>query len=253
MHECGTRGMQSSSSYVALIRLSLTVPQLTGPTVNFCSINKPTSSFDESKISDIERTGLKRWEEWKTTGTAYAMEHATKPATIGFVLRSNPLALLAWIGEKFLDWTDQDPSTQTILEFTTLYWLTKCTSTNLWSYRHVSPPLAFPSIPYFLHSPHLLTQASQSPMFAKPPPAPTSQSYGAGAKGHDHPDYYISKPFGYSYFPKELIPIPVEWAKTSGNLVWSRIHDEGGHFAALECPELLLEDVESFVGEVWKR
>jgi microsomal epoxide hydrolase len=91
---------------------------------------------------------------------------------------------------------------------------------------------------------------------AKPPSSPaasSTQSYGATAKGHDHPDYYMSKPFGYSYFPKELIPIPIEWVRTSGNLVWDRVHDRGGHFAALECPELLLEDVESFIGEIWVR
>jgi microsomal epoxide hydrolase len=83
--------------------------------------------------------------------------------------------------------------------------------------------------------------------------ASPSQSYGPNAKGHEHPDYHIHVPFGYSYFPKELIPIPVEWVKTTGNLVWSRIHDRGGHFAALECPKELLEDIESFVAEVWKR
>jgi microsomal epoxide hydrolase len=110
-------------------------------TVNFCSISKPYSDVDEDKISDVEKAGVKRWEAWKATGSAYAMEHATKPATIGFVLRSNPLALLAWIGEKFLDWTDEDPSIHTILEFASLYWLSGCTSTNLWSYRHVSLPV----------------------------------------------------------------------------------------------------------------
>jgi microsomal epoxide hydrolase len=34
--------------------------------------------------------------------------------------------------------------------------------------------------------------------------------------------------------------------KLTGNLVWSKIHDRGGHFAALEEPELLLEDVITF-------
>jgi hypothetical protein len=50
------------------------------------------------------------------------------------------------IGEKFLDWTDVDPSIDTILEAVTLYWLTQCAHTNLWSYRHVST--ATPLDPY---------------------------------------------------------------------------------------------------------
>jgi microsomal epoxide hydrolase len=64
--------------------------------VNFASISQPESCKDTSTLSEVEQQGLKRWEQWKQTGTAYAMEHATKPSTIGFVLRSNPLATLAW-------------------------------------------------------------------------------------------------------------------------------------------------------------
>jgi microsomal epoxide hydrolase len=48
------------------------------------------------EMSKIEEEGVERWKKWRATGTAYAMEHATRPATIGFVLSSNPVALLAW-------------------------------------------------------------------------------------------------------------------------------------------------------------
>lgn len=69
----------------------------------------------------------------------------------------------------------------------------------------------------------------------------------------DDPKYHITKPFGYSYYPKELIPIPVEWVATTGHLVWSKIHDRGGHFAALEQPQEFMEDLEAFVDHVWER
>ena len=71
------------------------------------------------------------------TGMAYAQEHGTRPATIGLVLSSSPIALLAWIGEKFLAWTDQDPSIDTILKSVTLYWLTDTFPSSIYSYRHV--------------------------------------------------------------------------------------------------------------------
>lgn len=35
---------------------------------------------------------------------------------------------------------------------------------------------------------------------------------------------YIDKPFGYSYFPNELIPAPKSWAAATGNLVFFREH-----------------------------
>jgi pimeloyl-ACP methyl ester carboxylesterase len=51
---------------------------------------------DESKLSDLEKTAVKSGNAWRQTGSAYAQEHATRPSTIGSVLSSNPLALLAW-------------------------------------------------------------------------------------------------------------------------------------------------------------
>ncbi|KAL9620026.1 MAG: hypothetical protein Q9160_005404 [Pyrenula sp. 1 TL-2023] len=105
--------------------------------LNFCPISRPTSAVNDSALSEIEQEGLERWESWKATGTAYALEHATKPGTIGFVLSSSPLALLSWIGEKFLDWTDTPLPLHTILEASSLYWLSKCAHSSLWSYRHV--------------------------------------------------------------------------------------------------------------------
>ena len=57
---------------------------------------------------------------------------------------------------------------------------------------------------------------------------------------------------GYSWFPKEIAPMPKAWVATTGNLVWYKQHDSGGHFAALEKPELLLHDIEEFAAAVWK-
>ena len=42
---------------------------------------------------------------------------------------------------------------------------------------------------------------------------------------HSHPDYYCKKPIGYSYFPFELGPVPLAWAKTTGDVVWHRAHE----------------------------
>lgn len=58
---------------------------------------------------------------------------------------------------------------------------------------------------------------------------------------------YVSKPSGYSFFPQELMPIPISWAKTACNMVSTVAHDSGGHFAALEKPHELLADVEEYI------
>lgn len=50
---------------------------------------------------------------------------------------------------------------------------------------------------------------------------------------HPDPEYYIKKPLGYSWHHKELAPVPKAWVEKTGNLVWYRAHNEGGHFAAM--------------------
>lgn len=56
----------------------------------------PPKNKDELHLEDIEREALPRGAEFRSTGFAYALEHGTKTATIGLVLSSSPIALLAW-------------------------------------------------------------------------------------------------------------------------------------------------------------
>lgn len=52
--------------------------------------------LDESKLTEIEKKAVESASRWQETGSAYAQEHGTRPSTIGSVLSSSPLALLAW-------------------------------------------------------------------------------------------------------------------------------------------------------------
>jgi microsomal epoxide hydrolase len=51
---------------------------------------------DESKLSTMEKESWDRTKKFRELGTAYAQEHGTRSSTIGHVLSSSPLALLAW-------------------------------------------------------------------------------------------------------------------------------------------------------------
>lgn len=70
---------------------------------------------------------------------------------------------------------------------------------------------------------------------------------------HAEPENYVSKFFGFSWFLRELAPVLKAWVAATGDLVWYRQHSSGGHFAAMERPDALLEDVEDSVGKVWKK
>ncbi|KAF7592106.1 hypothetical protein BBP40_000712 [Aspergillus hancockii] len=180
--------------------------------LNACFIKKP-DNVPESAITEVEKSNLARAEWFSTFGMGYNVEHGTRPSTIGNVIATNPLALLAWVGEKFLDWPDGPLPLDVILEAVSLYWFTETFSRSIYTYREGFPP------------PKIM-------------PA-------------QDPRWYIHKPFGFSYFPMELLPVPRAWVETTGNLVFHREHEKGGHFAALERPQELLNDVLAFIDQVW--
>jgi microsomal epoxide hydrolase len=146
--------------------------------VNFGIMPQPLG-VDESSYTELEKQGIKRGEEFKDTGSAYALLHATRPSTIAFSLSASPLALLPWLAEKFLTWSDPSspPSLDLILQETTLYWFTDTFSTSIYPYRQ-------------LFTPGLI-----------------------GA--HENPRWKIpkGKGFGFSWFPFEIAPVPKAWVE----------------------------------------
>jgi len=66
-----------------------------GMHLNFCKMSAPKSEPREAP-TEAEKKGLERAKDFDSFGSAYAREHGTRPATIGVVLSSSPIALLAW-------------------------------------------------------------------------------------------------------------------------------------------------------------
>ncbi|KAJ5565973.1 hypothetical protein N7535_007611, partial [Penicillium sp. DV-2018c] len=180
--------------------------------VNVVFMGKP-DGMTEEHLNAYELQGIEKAKRFASTGCGYAFEHGTRPSTIGHVLSTSPMALLAWIGEKFLEWVDDPLPSEDILESITLYWLTETFPRAIYIYRQNYPP----------------------------PPIPVAND----------PRWYIHKPFGFSSFPAELTRLPRSWIETTGDLVFWEEHEKGGHFAALERPEELKGDLVKFVDQVW--
>ncbi|KAF1972151.1 alpha/beta-hydrolase [Bimuria novae-zelandiae CBS 107.79] len=184
---------------------------------NYAQMPRPDSVKDD-EVDAFEKEGVERGERFMSSGTAYGMVQGTRPGTLAAVLAASPLALLTWIGEKYLAWAD--PRTpiplEHILTTACLYWFSGASATTLYPYRE-----------------DYVTKK--------------------GKKGylHGQEELYVDKPVGYSYFPKELVPVPRKWVETTGRVVWCRGHGVGGHFPGLEVPGALLGDLEEFLGEVW--
>ncbi|KAG8722411.1 hypothetical protein FRC09_006306 [Ceratobasidium sp. 395] len=165
--------------------------------------------------SEKELQGLQRREDFVTTGNAYMKLQGTKPQTLAVALSDSPVGLLAWIGEKLYAWTDNYPWTPE----------------------------------------ELITWTMLKPRNSSIGPAGGLRFYkenhavrrGDRDGPHAHLEFgWSSTPFAFSAFPKEVAPIPLEWAGLRQNLVYAKKHDKGGHFAAWEVPELLSDDIRQF-------
>jgi len=119
--------------------LAANYPSCKGMHLNMIGIPPPTN-HENLPVDDLEKRAMSKGEDFSNTGTAYALEHGQRTATIGLALSSSPLALLSWIGEKFLEWTDEDPPIEKILESVTLYWLTETFPRCIYPYRGVGSP-----------------------------------------------------------------------------------------------------------------
>lgn len=162
-------------------------------------------------VTAEEQSFLDRAAAWTAAEGAYAHMHATKPQTLAYGLNDSPVALAAWIVEKFRAWSDcggdmeRAFSLDTLLTDISLYWFSGTVDATVRVYKEnrLSP----------LH-------------------------FGAGER--------VEPPLGVAHFPRELPTPPRSWVERCYNVVrWSEM-PRGGHFAAAEEPELFVEDVRAF-------
>ncbi|KKY25269.1 putative protease s8 tripeptidyl peptidase [Phaeomoniella chlamydospora] len=179
--------------------------------------------------STYEEHGRDRTEWFDTEGMAYNKLHSTKPQTISYALSDSPVSLLAWIYEKLRDWTDNYPWTpEEILTWISIYWFS------------TAGPAASVRIYY---------EATHSGVKLREPP-PSSPASSKWILGEPRLREYIPHvKLGVAHFPREINLVPKTWAATLGPVVLQSEHLEGGHFAAWEHPEKLVEDLRKMFGK----
>ncbi|XP_027010160.1 epoxide hydrolase 1 [Tachysurus fulvidraco] len=151
--------------------------------------------------------------------TGYMHIQATKPDTAGRGLNDSPVGLMAYILEKFSTWTD--------LEFTNLEdgglqmkFSLDDLLTNVmiyWTTNSIIPSMRF-----------------------------YKENLGKGLQPHNKIPVLV--PTGLAIFPNELVHTPELWARQKYHkLVSYTLMPRGGHFAAMEEPELMAQDIQKFV------
>lgn len=163
-----------------------------------------------------EKAGLERTEWFGRDGYGYNKLQSTKPQTIGTALADSPVALLAWIYEKLHDWTDSYPwSDDEILTWVSLYWFS------------TAGPEA--SVRIYYEGFH-------------------AESVG-GIPYADLMSYIPRVQLGIAHLPREIETVPNTWAATLGPVVLQSEHSSGGHFAAWEVPQAIVQDLRAMFGK----
>ncbi len=165
-----------------------------------------------------ERKYLEEIQQWQREKGAYAMIQGSRPRTAAAGLTDSPAGLAAWIVEKFQEWSDcgDDPekrfSKDELLTNVMIYWVTGTIGTSFQPYRDV--------------------MGASGARWIK---EVAKQWLGSSRT-----------PAAFAHFPKDLSHPPRRWAEHFFNVQrWSEL-PSGGHFAALEEPDRLAEDLRAF-------
>ena len=163
------------------------------------------------ELSEAEKAMLAQRVQWLADEGGYSHIQATKPQTLSYGLNDSPAGLAAWIVEKYRTWSDCGGDVES--RFTKDELLT--TITIYW-----------------------VTQSINSS---------TRLYYESFFQAWDlAEDEKIQVPVAIASFPREnSVPLR-EWAERSFNIQQWTDMPSGGHFAALEEPDRLVEDIRKF-------
>ncbi len=138
---------------------------------------------------------------------------ASRPQTISHALHDSPIGLMAWLLERRRGWSDCNGDVETrfskddLITGVMLYWLTRSFAPSArFHYEAVKQPWA--------------------PSHGRTP--------------------VVEAPTGIAVFPRDVILTPRRWAGRYYNLKRRTVMPQGGHFAPMEEPELLVEEIRAF-------
>jgi microsomal epoxide hydrolase len=199
------------------LELGLADPEhVAGVHVNMLPTVPPDDPAALAALSDADRAKLEFTGWFEQDGAGWRKIQSTRPHTLAYALTDSPIGQLAWIAEKFKEWTDSDKVPEDavdrdrLLTLVTIYWLTGTAGS---------------SAQIYYESNH--TDAKFMKTWAGPWP--------------------LTMPAGVAAFPRDAVrPIRAFAGRILPTLTHWTEFPRGGHFAALEQPDLFVQDVRAF-------
>jgi pimeloyl-ACP methyl ester carboxylesterase len=192
--------------------LSLKYPgSVIGLHLNYISGSYKPYLAEGEQLTDEVQAFQKSAAEWSAKEGAYAYIHATKPITAAYGLTDSPAGLCAWIVEKFHGWGDNKGRIE-----------------NSFSKDQLLANITLYWVTGTIHSSiRIYNENSKNPMLFRE-------------------NQFVKVPVAFAKFPKELPTPPRAYIEKGFNIKRWTVMPAGGHFAAVEQPELLAEDIITF-------
>ena len=183
--------------------------QCAGVHVNLVIVGPPSEDIMSNPTPE-EQAALVHFTDFQTQGSGYAEIQKTKPQTLGYGLADSPVGQMAWIMEKFQGWSEEAESPDE---------------------RFDCDRLLDNVMLYWLNN----AGASSARLYRE-------------SFGNPNIDA-VTIPSGCSIFPNEIITPSRRWAEQRfKDLKYWNEPEKGGHFAAMEVPELFIEEVRNCFG-----
>jgi microsomal epoxide hydrolase len=195
---------------IIMRQLGLTDPQhLIGLHSNLCITSRPPTGDPWEGVPADERKMVEAIASRLPTEQGYSGIQGTKPMTLGYSLADSPVGLAAWIVEKFRTWSDSNGNVESKFSKDELL-----TNITIYWATETGPS-----------SVRLYYENRTDPQL----------------------NGRVEVPFACARFPKELFGVaPRKWIEAQYKLERLTDMPRGGHFAALEEPQLLVEDMRTF-------
>ena len=181
--------------------------------IHLTSLHSPAAYLGPGSVelSEAEKALLQDRAQWSHEEGGYGHIQGTKPQTLSYGLNDSPVGLAAWLVEKYRTWSDCGGDVES--SYTKDELLT--TITIYWVTQTVN---------------------SAARLYYETRNHPWEMKQGER----------VQVPVAMADFPHEISPAPREWGDRSFNIQrWTEM-PSGGHFAALEEPDLLVEDIRAF-------
>lgn len=192
--------------------LAVSAPsRVVGLHLNFPGFISPPPDYDGAGLTDADRAALNQGRMFGRDNAAYIALQSTRPQTPAYGLSDSPSGLAAWISEKYREWTDCGGNLDNAISRDDLLTII----TIYWVTNTIGPSMRL----YREHGRRPWTQD-------------------------------IPVPAACAVFPAEVSPPVRVWVEQFLDIRQWTTMPRGGHFAALEQPELLAADVEQFFARV---